>query len=91
MNGEVVFVLEWEDEEGKALLSLDDGEREIVVPVAALESYSLAWALTAYRRAQGSRFRAAVEEGATAMRGHGSGHAFCNLSRPTARRAVVGF
>jgi hypothetical protein len=30
MNVEVAFVLEWDDEEGKALLSLDDGEREIV-------------------------------------------------------------
>ena len=32
MNGEVAFILEWDDEEGEARLSLDDGEREIVVP-----------------------------------------------------------
>ena len=32
MNGEVAFVIEWDDEEGEARLSLDDGEREIVVP-----------------------------------------------------------
>ena len=45
MNGEVAFILEWDDEEGEARLSLDDGEREIVVPVTALETYNLAWAL----------------------------------------------
>ena len=59
MNGEVAFILEWDDEEGEARLSLDDGEREIVVPVAALETYSLAWALTVHR-AQGSQFPAVV-------------------------------
>jgi hypothetical protein len=56
MNGEVAFILDWDEEEGEARLSLDDGEREIVVPVAALETYSLAWALTVHR-AQGSQFR----------------------------------
>jgi len=59
MNGEVAFVLGWDDEEGEARLSLDEGEREIVVPVAALETYSLAWALTVHR-AQGSQFPAVV-------------------------------
>jgi exodeoxyribonuclease V alpha subunit len=59
MNGEIAFILEWDDEEGEARLSLDDGEREIVVPVAALETYSLAWALTVHR-AQGSQFPAVV-------------------------------
>ena len=59
MNGEVAFVLAWDDEEGEARLSLDEGEREIVVPVAALETYSLAWALTVHR-AQGSQFPAVV-------------------------------
>lgn len=57
MNGEIAFILEWDDEEGEARLSLVDGEREIVVPVAALETYSLAWALTVHR-AQGSQFPA---------------------------------
>ena len=33
MNGEVAFILDWDEEEGEARLSLDDGEREIVVPV----------------------------------------------------------
>jgi ATP-dependent exoDNAse (exonuclease V) alpha subunit len=59
MNGEIVFILDWEGEEGEARLSLDDGEREIVVPLAALEAYSLAWALTGHR-AQGSQFPAVV-------------------------------
>jgi exodeoxyribonuclease V alpha subunit len=59
MNGEVAFVLEWDEEEGEALLSLDDGEREVIVPAAALETYELAWALTVHR-AQGSQFPAVV-------------------------------
>jgi exodeoxyribonuclease V alpha subunit len=59
MNGEIVLILDWDDEEGEARLSLDDGEREIVVPVAALETYSLAWALTGHR-AEGSQFPAVV-------------------------------
>ena len=59
MNGEVAFLLDWDEEEGEARLSLDDGEREIVVPAAALETYELAWALTIHR-AQGSQFPAVV-------------------------------
>ena len=59
MNGEVAFVLAWDEEEGEALLSLDDGEREVVVPTSALETYQLAWALTIHR-AQGSQFPAVV-------------------------------
>jgi exodeoxyribonuclease V alpha subunit len=59
MNGEVAFVLDWDDEDGEALLALDDGEREVVVPAAALETYELAWALTVHR-AQGSQFPAVV-------------------------------
>src|SRR5205085_6312314 len=59
MNGEVAFVVAWDEEEQEARLSLDDGEREIVVPAAALETYSLAWALTVHR-AQGSQFPAVV-------------------------------
>jgi exodeoxyribonuclease V alpha subunit len=65
MNGEVAFVLAWDDEEDEALLSLDDGEREIVVPAAALETYSLAWTLTVHR-AQGSQFPAVVAPWSTA-------------------------
>jgi exodeoxyribonuclease V alpha subunit len=59
MNGEIAFVVAWDDEEAEATLSLDDGEREIVVPAAALETYMLAWALTVHR-AQGSQFPAVV-------------------------------
>jgi exodeoxyribonuclease V alpha subunit len=59
MNGEVAFVTAWDEEEAEATLSLDDGEREIVVPAAALETYALAWALTVHR-AQGSQFPAVV-------------------------------
>ena len=59
MNGEVAFIVDWDEEEGEARLSLDEGEREIVVPVDALETYTLAWALTVHR-AQGSQFPAVV-------------------------------
>jgi exodeoxyribonuclease V alpha subunit len=59
MNGEVAFALAWDEEEGEALLSLDEGEREVTVPAAALETYELAWALTVHR-AQGSQFPAVV-------------------------------
>jgi exodeoxyribonuclease V alpha subunit len=59
MNGELAFVLGWDEEEGEALLSLDEGEREVIVPAAALETYELAWALTVHR-AQGSQFSAVV-------------------------------
>ncbi|HEU5405960.1 MAG TPA: AAA family ATPase [Gaiellaceae bacterium] len=59
MNGEVAFLLAWDEEEGEALLSLDDGERELTVPASALETYELAWALTIHR-AQGSQFPAVI-------------------------------
>jgi exodeoxyribonuclease V alpha subunit len=59
MNGEVAFILDWDAEEAEARLALDDGEREIVVPADALETYDLAWALTVHR-AQGSQFPAVV-------------------------------
>jgi exodeoxyribonuclease V alpha subunit len=59
MNGEVAFVLAWDEEESEALLSLDDGEREVAVPASALETYQLAWALTIHR-AQGSQFPAVI-------------------------------
>jgi exodeoxyribonuclease V alpha subunit len=65
MNGEVAFILDWDDEEGEARLSLDDGEREIRVPAEALETYDLAWALTVHR-SQGSQFPAVVAPWSTA-------------------------
>ena len=65
MNGEVATILRYDDEDAEALLSLDDGERELVVPAAALETYQLAWALTVHR-AQGSQFPAVVAPWSTA-------------------------
>jgi exodeoxyribonuclease V alpha subunit len=65
MNGEVAFIVDYDEEEGEARLSLDDGEREIVVPVAALGTYDLAWALTVHR-SQGSQFPAVVAPWSTA-------------------------
>jgi exodeoxyribonuclease V alpha subunit len=65
MNGEVAVVVGYDEEEGEARLSLDDGERELVLPVAALETYQLAWALTVHR-AQGSQFPAVVAPWSTA-------------------------
>jgi exodeoxyribonuclease V alpha subunit len=65
MNGEVGFVIDWDEEEGDAVLALDDGERELVVPADALETYDLAWALTVHR-AQGSQFPAVVAPWSTA-------------------------
>jgi hypothetical protein len=37
-NGEIAFIVDWDEEEGDARLSLDDGEREIVVPDEALDT-----------------------------------------------------
>ena len=80
MNGEVAFVVDWDEEEGEATLSLDDGEREIVVPASALETYVLAWALTVHR-AQGSQFPAVVAPWSTAYA--------VMLSRPLLYTAVT--
>src|SRR5207302_3318277 len=65
MNGEVAFIVAWDEEEDEVRLSLDDGEREIAVPVGALETYNLAWTLTVHR-AQGSQFPAVVAPWSTA-------------------------
>jgi exodeoxyribonuclease V alpha subunit len=59
MNGEVAFVLDYDDDQAEATLSLDDGERELTLPVSALETYELAWGLTVHR-SQGSQFPAVV-------------------------------
>jgi len=65
MNGEVAFLLDYDEDEGEVRLSLDEGEREVVVPVSALETYDLAWALTVHR-SQGSQFPAVVAPWSTA-------------------------
>ena len=65
MNGEVAFIVDFDEDEGEARLSLDEGEREIVVPVAALATYDLGWALTVHR-SQGSQFPAVVAPWSTA-------------------------
>ena len=65
MNGEVAFILDFDEDEGEARLSLDEGEREIIVPVAALATYDLGWALTVHR-SQGSQFPAVVAPWSTA-------------------------
>jgi exodeoxyribonuclease V alpha subunit len=80
MNGEVAFILDWDDEEAEARLSLDEGEREIVVPAQALETYDLAWALTVHR-SQGSQFPAVVAPWSTAYA--------VMLSRPLLYTAVT--
>jgi exodeoxyribonuclease V alpha subunit len=65
MNGEVAFILDFDEEDGEARLSLDEGEREIIVPVTALATYDLGWALTVHR-SQGSQFPAVVAPWSTA-------------------------
>jgi exodeoxyribonuclease V alpha subunit len=59
MNGELALVLDFKKESGEALLSLDDGEREIWVPVADMDSYMLAWSMSIHR-AQGSQWPCVV-------------------------------
>jgi exodeoxyribonuclease V alpha subunit len=80
MNGEVAFILDYDEEEGEARVSLDEGEREIVVPISALETYELAWALTVHR-SQGSQFPAVVAPWSTAYS--------VMLSRPLLYTAVT--
>lgn len=55
MNGELAVVLDYDHEEAKALLSLDDGERELWMPVADMHSFHLAWAMSIHK-SQGSQF-----------------------------------
>lgn len=65
MNGEIAIVKDYNDADKEALLSLDDGEREIWVPTASMDTYQLAWALTTHK-SQGSEFKAVVVPVSTA-------------------------
>jgi exodeoxyribonuclease V alpha subunit len=55
MNGELALVLDYDELENSMLLSLDDGARELWLPVPDAETYQLAWALTTHK-SQGSEF-----------------------------------
>ena len=59
MNGEIALVLDYRPESSEALLSLDDGEREIWVPTSDMDSYMLAWAMSVHR-SQGSQWPCVV-------------------------------
>lgn len=59
MNGELAIVLDYDEMEHAMLLSLDDGARELWLPVPDAESYQLAWALTTHK-SQGSEFQAVI-------------------------------
>jgi hypothetical protein len=65
MNGELAIVLEYDQEKKECLLSLDDGERELWVPVPDMDSFQAAWALTTHK-SQGSEFKAVVVPVSTA-------------------------
>ena len=57
MNGEIAVVVGFNGKE--ATLSLDDGERQIVLPPTDMETYHLAWALSIHK-SQGSEFPCVV-------------------------------
>ena len=57
MNGEIAVVVGFDGKE--ATLSLDDGERQIVLPPTDMETYHLAWALSIHK-SQGSEFPCVV-------------------------------
>lgn len=59
MNGEIALVMDHDPVKDEALLSLDDGEREIWVPVADMDNYYLAWAMSVHK-AQGSQWPCVV-------------------------------
>lgn len=59
MNGEIATVLAYDEEDQECLIALDDGERELVVPLANMDTYELAWAMTIHK-AQGSEFPCVV-------------------------------
>jgi exodeoxyribonuclease V alpha subunit len=61
MNGEIGIVLQHREGEagGEVLLSLDDGDREVWVPVQDMDTFVLAWAISIHK-SQGSQAKAVV-------------------------------
>lgn len=59
MNGEIAIVKAYNDEEKEALLVLDDGDREVWVPTASLQHFTLGWCLSVHK-SQGSQFKCVV-------------------------------
>lgn len=59
MNGEIAIVKDYDEENQEALLSFDDGERELWIPTASMDTYYLSWAVSIHK-SQGSEFRCVV-------------------------------
>ena len=59
MNGEVGIVLDYSDTDSMALVSVDDGAREIWLPTADMDRWVLAWA-SSIHRSQGSEYPCVV-------------------------------
>jgi exodeoxyribonuclease V alpha subunit len=66
MNGELAIVLSHDKEKDEALLSLDDGARELEIPVSDMDTYFLAWAMSVHK-AQGSQWPCVVHPCSTAF------------------------
>jgi ATP-dependent exoDNAse (exonuclease V) alpha subunit len=59
MNGEIAIVKDFDEENQEAYLSFDDGDRELWIPTASMDTYNLAWAMSIHK-SQGSEFRCVV-------------------------------
>lgn len=59
MNGEIAIILERNTDNGLVKLRLDDGEREVWLPLADMDTFYLAWACSVHK-SQGSQFPAVV-------------------------------
>lgn len=65
MNGEIAIVKDFNDDEKEALLVLDDGDREVWVPTASMDTFTLAWAMSVHK-SQGSEAKCIVAPVSTA-------------------------